>query len=56
VKEKHLGDDQVEASSAEVELAEIAAADLDDLTYERLEPVGLKVDSHDRSARGSSLR
>jgi hypothetical protein len=56
VKEQHLGDDEVEARPAKVELSEVAAAHFDHLTRERLDPLSLQVHRDNRSAGGDPAR
>jgi hypothetical protein len=43
MKQQYLGDNEVEARPVEIEPTEIAAANLDHLTGERLDPVRLEV-------------
>jgi hypothetical protein len=56
VKEQHLGDGEVEARPAKVELTEVAAAHFDHLTREWLDPVSLQVNRDNRSAGGDPVR
>lgn len=48
MQEQHLGDHKVKASTLQIQLSEVAAANLHHIARERLDPVRLEIDRNDR--------